>query len=86
MFKKKSKQAKKQIEAKFNLYSKHSNIVFVSPSEWIAECARKSYALKESRVVVISNIVDETIFKPINKETSREILNLPLKKIIISFG
>lgn len=86
MFKKKSKQAKKQIEAKFNLYSKHSNIVFVSPSEWIAECARKSYALKESRVVVISNIVDETIFKPINKETSREILNLPLKKRIISFG
>lgn len=86
MFRKKSRQARKQIEAKYNLYSKHSNIIFVSPSEWLAERARKSYALKESRVVVISNVVDETVFKPINKEISREILNLPLKKRIITFG
>ncbi len=86
MFKDRSNIAHKQIEDKFRLFSKYPNIIFVSPSKWLAECAKKSYALQKSRVYTISNVVDETIFKPINKKLSREILNLPLDKKIITFG
>lgn len=86
MFNYKNNIARKQIEDKYRLFSKHPNIVFVSPSNWLAESAKKSYALQHSKVFSISNVVDETVFKPINKMLSREILNLPLDKTIITFG
>lgn len=86
MFKVNCNIASKQIEAKKKLFSKYSNIVFISPSLWMAECAKKSFALKSNYIFSISNIIDETIFKPINKSIARNLLNLPQGKKIITFG
>lgn len=35
---------------------------------------------------MISNIVDEKVFKKIDKKSARSILNIDMNKIIISFG
>ena len=75
-----------QIEQLYKLYSHHSNLVFVSPSRWMADCAKQSYALRNNKVFVIPNLVDENIFKPIDKIIAKQILNLPIDKFIITFG
>lgn len=86
LFKNKCNIASKQIEAKKRIFSKYSNIIFISPSKWMAECARKSHAIKCNRVFSISNIIDEKIFRPINKNIARDLLDLPQDKKIITFG
>jgi len=62
------------------------NVVFVSPGEWLAGCARLSVVSKMHPVFVIPNIVDQSIFKPLNKHKARLHFNLPPDKKIISFG
>lgn len=74
------------IKRKKKIYSKYKNIIFVSPSRWMAECAKQSSATKNNYVTTISNIIDETIFKPGNKNDARSKLGLPLDKKIIAFG
>lgn len=86
MFLKGRRIANKQCEKKKRLFEKYDNLYFISPSEWMAKCARQSYDLRNKPVYTIPNIVDESIFKPIPKDLAREILNLPKDKIIISFG
>lgn len=86
MFIHSSSVSSKQIKFKKELYSKYPNIIFISPSKWMAEKAKKSDALQSSKVHIISNVVDEKIFKPINKTVAKEILNLPQDKKIITFG
>ena len=86
MFVQRSSIPHKQSVAKKALFEKYNNFYFVSPSEWMARCARQSFVLKNKPVYAIPNVVDETIFKPIQKEIAREILNLPKDKKIISFG
>lgn len=86
MFIRSSRMPHKQSIAKKALFEKYRNLYFVSPSEWMAECARQSYVLKQKPIYAINNIVDETIFKPIEKGTARDILNLPKNKKIVSFG
>ena len=58
----------------------------VSPSEWLAECARKSSLFDGWPISVIPNFLDTTVFKPLDKEYCRRVLNLPLEKNIILFG
>jgi glycosyltransferase involved in cell wall biosynthesis len=58
----------------------------VTPSRWLAECAGESHLLKNKRIEVIPNGIDTKIFKPIEKEIAREILNLPQNKKLVLFG
>lgn len=67
------------------VYSK-SDFTIVVPSKWLMEKVKKS-VLKEKRIELIYNGVNEKIFKPGNKGALRKELSLPLdKKIILSFG
>ena len=86
MFQSRGNIAFKQNKIKANLFRKYNNLYFVSPSQWMANCAKESSILKEKPVYVIPNIVDESIFKPLDKGISRNILNLPHNKFIITFG
>lgn len=61
-------------------------IHIVTPSRWLAECARKSALFKDRQIDVIPNGLDIEKFKPIPKATAREILNLPKNKKILLFG
>lgn len=85
MFSEKKKTPHKQIESLKSAFAEGNNFVFVSPSQWMASCARNSYAIK-SPVYAIPNVVDEKIFRPINKREAKESLGLPLDKKIITFG
>lgn len=78
--------ADRQSKKKKELFEQFPNLFFISPSEWMASCARSSSILKNKPIYAISNVVDETIFKPVSKEIARVILNLPTDKKIISFG
>jgi len=61
-------------------------ITFVTPSKWLAECAKSSSLFQNYRIVVIPNGLDINCFKPINKKTARNILALPPDKKLILFG
>ena len=62
------------------------DITIVTPSNWLAECAKESSSFGRHRVEIIHNGLDLSLFKPINKTTAREIWDLPINKKLILFG
>lgn len=58
----------------------------VTISNWLADCAKRSSILKNKRVQVIHNALDESKYKPIAKQVARDILNLNPDKKIVLFG
>jgi glycosyltransferase involved in cell wall biosynthesis len=62
------------------------NLTLVTPSQWLANCAQSSSLLKGYRVKVIPNGLDLKIYKPIDSQLARQILNLPQDKQLILFG
>ena len=62
------------------------NLTIVTPSKWLAKCAKGSFLFKDLRVEVIPYVIDIDVFKPMGKLIAREILNLPKDKKIIVFG
>lgn len=65
---------------------KDLDLTIVTPSRWLAECAKRSSLLSDLEVEVIPNGLNTDIFKPIEKLAARTILNLPKNKKIILFG
>lgn len=66
-------------------YRKHPPL-FVTPSRWLAECAKASSLLGGSQIEVIPNGVDLTRFKPVERAHARNLLNLPPDRHLILFG
>ena len=62
------------------------NITIVTPSQWLAECAKESSLFQNSRIEVIPNGIDTEQYKPFDKKLVREMLKLPQDKNIIIFG
>lgn len=62
------------------------NLTVVTPSRWLADCARSSSLLERFRIEVIPNGLDLERFKPIDKSLARQIIGLPQDKKIILFG
>ena len=58
----------------------------VSPSRWLASCASQSALMGHLPCAVIPNCVDTNIFKPIDRQLARQILNLDPNKRYILFG
>ncbi|HSA06373.1 MAG TPA: glycosyltransferase family 4 protein [Candidatus Gastranaerophilales bacterium] len=65
---------------------KNINLTVVSPSSWLADCAKSSYLFKDKKITVIPNGLDTDIFKPLDKNFAREALSLPKDKKLILFG
>lgn len=65
---------------------KELDIVIVTPSHWLADCAKNSSLFHDFRIEVIPNGLDLNRFKPFDKHTAREILLLPQDKKLILFG
>lgn len=72
------------VQQKRKHYTK--NIHFVGISNWISFEAQNSYLLKEYKVKTIYNNVNCSSFKPIDKNTAKEILGLDLNKKVILTG
>ena len=61
------------------------NLTIVSPSQWLADCAKKSELFSRFPIHVIANGIDSTIFKPLDRSYCRHILNIPIDKKVILF-
>ena len=62
-------------------------LTIVSPSRWLADCAKRSQLFKDANIEVIPNGIDLTHFSPRDKALCRDILSLPQgKKIILTGG
>lgn len=62
------------------------NLTVVTPSRWLAECARSSSLFHDMRIEVIPNGLDTSTFKLVEQEKARKALGLPLDKKIMLFG
>lgn len=78
--------SRKNWNIKRSAYSKISNLCIVFPSRWLGDCAKKSSLLNSFNHVHLPNFLDTNLFKPIDKKTARNILNLPLEPKIVLFG
>ena len=65
---------------------KNATLTIVTPSKWLAECAHSSSLFKNVPIEVIPNGLDLRRYKPIERRTVREMLNLPPNKQLILFG
>ncbi|MBK8501589.1 MAG: glycosyltransferase [Saprospiraceae bacterium] len=82
----KRKLAASGFKLKRKLYSDFENLHFISPSSWLAECANQSALTKDKPIYHIPNLLNHDIYKPHNKQLSREILNIEPKQIVLAFG
>jgi glycosyltransferase involved in cell wall biosynthesis len=64
----------------------NKKITFVSPSRWLAECARKANVTKNMRVEVIPNSVEIDIFTPFPKKEAKINLNIKPNIVTLLFG
>jgi glycosyltransferase involved in cell wall biosynthesis len=58
----------------------------VTPSRWLADCVRHSTLMRDWPVTVIPNVLDTDMFKPLDRQYCRHVLNLPGDKKIVLFG
>lgn len=63
-----------------------ANLTIVTPSNWLAECARSSALLQSVRLEVIPNGIDTEVFRPLDREMARMLLNLPHDKHLLLAG
>ncbi len=55
-------------------------------SKWLADSAKSSSLFKNSDIRVIPNALDTGTYKPCDRQTARNILNLPQDRQLILFG
>ena len=65
---------------------KKLNLTIVAPSNWIAECARKSTLFRKRKIELIHYGLDLDTFHPSNKRQAKQSLNLPEDRMLILFG
>jgi glycosyltransferase involved in cell wall biosynthesis len=58
----------------------------VTPSTWLAECARQSVLMRNWPIRVVPNAIDTDEWCPLNKVEARNLLNLPLDVPLLLFG
>lgn len=58
----------------------------VTPSQWLAQCARESALFHNWPVSVIPNLLDTAAFQPLDRGFCRQVLGLPSDRTIVLFG
>jgi glycosyltransferase involved in cell wall biosynthesis len=76
----------KGVKKKMKLYDKYNNFYFVSPSMWLYNCAKEALLTKSNPIFYIPNVLDNTLFKPFDKATAKQILNIGITETVIAFG
>ena len=76
----------KGFEKKLKFYSKYTNLFFISPSKWLFDCAKQSALTRNKPIFYIPNLLDLTIFKPLDKKTAKQLFNIDPNERVILFG
>ena len=58
----------------------------VTPSNWLADCARESALMREWPVTVVPNPIDTDRWKPLDQALARSLLRLPADVPLLLFG
>jgi glycosyltransferase involved in cell wall biosynthesis len=61
-------------------------MVMVSPSHWLAGCARESALLRGATIRVVPNPIDTRLYRPLDRAAARSHLDWPLHDPIILVG
>ncbi|HWQ92399.1 MAG TPA: glycosyltransferase, partial [Clostridia bacterium] len=61
-------------------------IIIVSPSRWLADCARRSTFLRANRVEVIPYGLETNVFRPGDRAAARTALGLDATSLVLLFG
>lgn len=78
--------SKKIWQRKQKVFSNKKDITIVGLSNWLNECSKNSSLLKDKNHINLPNPIDTNIFKPFDKNLSRELWNLPKNKKLVLFG
>ncbi len=62
------------------------NLTIISPSIWLADCAKLSSVFNDLRIEVIPHGLDLEKYKPLEMSIARSLLNLPQDKKLVLFG
>lgn len=76
---------KDNLAIKIQALSNAANLTIVTPSEWLADEARKSEVFNGRSVFCIPYGLDSEVFAPRGKNYSRALLNIPKDKQVILF-
>jgi glycosyltransferase involved in cell wall biosynthesis len=63
-----------------------ANLTIVTPSRWLADCAKRSRLFRDCRVECIPNSLDTGVFRPMSKEAAKAGLGIPGDTLTIFFG
>lgn len=58
----------------------------VTPSRWLADCARQSVLMRDWPISVIPNALDVDSWQPVEKKLARQLMNLPTDCPLLAFG
>lgn len=72
-------------EKKLAIY-KDLDLHIVTPSRWLAECAKRSALLGKIPITVIPNCIDTKVYQPMDKMQVREVIGLNKDKKYLLFG
>lgn len=61
-------------------------IQIVCPSNWLADCARRSTLMADWPITVIPNPIDLSTWAPSDQQQARALLNLPPDRPLVLFG
>ena len=61
-------------------------IQIITPSTWLKKCVNNSKLMKNWPCKTIPNVIDTKLWKPVDKNLSRQALNLPKNEFILAFG
>lgn len=61
---------------KIKYIKNNENISIITPSNWLSDCSRKSFILKDLKITTIHNVLNHEIFKLLDKSCCRYIYTI----------
>ncbi|MBW4483584.1 MAG: glycosyltransferase [Tildeniella torsiva UHER 1998/13D] len=74
------------LQDKISKLSSFSNLTIVTPSQWLANCARSSQLFKDRQIEVIPYGININAFSPIPKIVAKSHLGIPESTLTLLFG
>jgi glycosyltransferase involved in cell wall biosynthesis len=71
---------------KKNSYKKMNNLTVIGLSKWLQKCAQESSLFKGKNVINLPNLIDTSIYHPINKTLAKDFFGINPNKKLILFG
>jgi glycosyltransferase involved in cell wall biosynthesis len=65
---------------------KNLNLTLVAPTQWMLNCARSSALFQQTRLEYIPHGLDSSVYRPLDRQSARAVLNLPADRFLILFG